>query len=306
MRAMEPLYLSGLTAAGKTAVGLRLADALPVEVEFINADAYQHYCGMEIISAAPSADEKARYPHHRFSVTQPTASCDANHFAEQTHLAISAVQARGALPIVIGGSGLYVKAITHGIGDVPPSDPALRAQLAQRDLESLVAELRQLDPRGAEQTDLKNRRYVSRKLEICLLTGQSASALSGGWKNDDPDILGFVLLREREELVPRIDQRVLEMFAMGAVEEVTKLPEQLSETAAKAIGLREIRAHLAGELTRAECIERIQIATRQYAKRQRTWFRRETCFTPINLTLLKSEDEAVSQIVKTWHARCGA
>jgi tRNA dimethylallyltransferase len=197
---------------------------------------------------------------------------------------IREIQSRGKTPIVTGGSGLYLKFLTHGPAPLPTCDANLRAQLDARSLEDLVAELRSLDPIEAARTALQNRRFVSRALEICLLTGEKASDLRDQWETKTRDISaslrGVVIQRSRPELHARIAVRTRAMLDGGAIEEVAALPE-VSRNCEKAIGFREIRALIAGGIDRAACEDRINAATRQYAKRQETWFRRETWLTPV-------------------------
>jgi len=158
----------------------------------------------------------------------------------------------------------------------------MREKLRERPLEDKVAELLALDPAAAATVNLRNPRYVERALEICLLTGKPQSELRQSFQNAQPKVRGIVLNWEREALCRRIDARTRQMFASGALEEVAALGD-MSITACKAIGIREIRDHLAGKLTHEQTIEAITIATRQYAKRQATWFRRETCYQTICL-----------------------
>jgi tRNA dimethylallyltransferase len=218
-------------------------------------------------------------------------------FRAAAEAAIRDIQARGRAVIVAGGSGLYVKALTHGLSKLPAADPKLRAQLNELSLDELCERLLKLDPAIADQVDLKNRRRVTRALEICLLTGRPASqqrtqvvaegtqvvAADAVRGQPRPASTGIFVTRERAELYRRIDRRVEKMFAEGVVDEVRALSE-LGSTAEKALGLREIRALLAGEISEAECIEKIQQATRHYAKRQLTWFQRQDNFEPLNLS----------------------
>lgn len=284
-----PLYLAGQTGSGKTAVALELARRL-APVEIINADAFQVYRGLEILSAAPSEAERALVPHHLFAVLPPTDECDAAGFARLAREKIDEVAAR-ALPLVVGGSGLYLKAITHGLAPTPKGDPALREELAGLPHELLVERYRSLDPEGAARTNLRNRRYVTRNLEICLLTGEPASRLKNEWAENAPVIRAVYLHRDREDLYSRINRRTLAMFENGVLDEVAALGN-LSGTAEKAIGLREIRRHLAGEIDLETCIESIRRATRRYAKRQASWFRRETAFH--RLQIEPDEEPAVT------------
>jgi tRNA dimethylallyltransferase len=184
--------------------------------------------------------------------------------------------------IVCGGNGLYIKALTHGLSRLPGADPKLREKLEDTTSDELFQSLRALDPEGSEKIDRQNRRRLIRAVEVCLLTRKPFSAQRSEWDQEMPAD-GVLLDRERAELYERIDRRTEQMFAAGVVDEV-RAATDLGSTAEKTLGLREIRALLAGEISRAECIARIQQATRRYAKRQLTWFRRQTNFPSLNLS----------------------
>ncbi|MDF1816915.1 MAG: tRNA (adenosine(37)-N6)-dimethylallyltransferase MiaA [Verrucomicrobiales bacterium] len=287
----QPIYIAGQTGSGKTGVSIELAQRLG-GAEIINADAYQVYEGIEILSAAPDESEKQGIPHHLFGSIPLDEECDAAHFSDLARREINRLSEQ-AIPIVVGGSGLYLKSITHGLAPTPKGDEALRRKLAERSLEDLVLDYETLDPEGAAKTNLKNRRYVTRNLEICLLTGQRASELKAGWENDAPDICGIFLQRAREDIYDRINRRTVMMFEAGVVDEIRNLPEDLSVTAQKAIGLREIQSMIAGEISESDCIAAIQQITRRYAKRQETWFKKEKQYRPV----LCEADDSASQIV---------
>lgn len=278
--APEPFYLCGPTASGKSALALGLAESMDGEI--VNADAFQLYRGLEIVSAAPLPDELAAVPHHLFGVLDPTENADAQRYAGLARPVIAEIQARGKTPIVTGGSGLYLKFLTHGAAPLPTGDPALRAELDALPLPDLVARLTELDPVEASRTALANRRFVSRALEICLLSGRKASELRDGWASRTAEISaqlrGIVIRRTRPDLHERIARRTRAMLAGGALDEVAALTD-ISENLEKAIGFREIRALQAGEIDLARCEELISAATRQYAKRQETWFKREAWLT---------------------------
>lgn len=273
---MQTVYVCGATAVGKTSHALALACEIGGEI--VNGDAFQLFRGIEILSAAPSAEEKSAAPHHLFGVLDPEESCDAGRYAEMAGKVISEINARGNTAVVVGGSGLYLKFLTHGASPLPRGDKALRAELDARPLEELLAELEKLDPAEAAQVDRHNPRYVSRALEICLLSGKRVSEMRDSWAEKTREIEstlnGVWLIRSREDLHRRIALRTEKMLAEGVVEEVAALGG-VSGSWEKAIGVKEIRRLLAGEISRAECAELITSATRQYAKRQETWFRRE-------------------------------
>lgn len=279
----RPIYICGPTASGKSALALEMA--IELDGEIVNADAFQLYRGLEIVSAAPTLAERSRVPHHLYGVVDPAAATDAGSYLRLALPVIEEIQSRGKTPVVTGGSGLYLKFLTHGPAPLPAGDAALRVSLDSRPLADLVAQLWLLDPAEAARTALQNRRFVSRALEICLLTGQPASTLRDQWETKTREIAaslrGLVIRRSRADLHARIAARTRRMLDGGAVEEVAALTD-VSPNCGKAIGLREIRALLAGEIDRATCGELINAATRQYAKRQETWFRREEWLKPIS------------------------
>jgi tRNA dimethylallyltransferase len=276
----QPFYICGPTASGKSALAIDYASQLDGEI--VNADAFQLYRGLEIISAAPSADEFSRVPHHLYGVLAATEIADSQRYVCLAQPVIAEIESRGKTPIITGGSGLYLKFLTHGAAPLPTADTTLRAEMAARTLPDLVAQLTALDPLEASRTALQNRRFVSRALEICLLSGEKASTLRDGWAAKTLEISsqlrGLVIQRSRPDLHARIARRTQAMLDGGALAEVRRLTD-VSPNCEKAIGFREIRALLAGEIDRPTCEGAINAATRQYAKRQETWFRREHWLT---------------------------
>lgn len=277
----EPIYICGPTASGKSALATALANELGGEI--VNADAFQLYRGAPVLTAAPSRADLESMPHHLYGVLDPSEPCDAMRYRQMALPVIEEIQQRGLRPIVAGGSGLYLKFLSHGPSPLPPGDPDLRSDLDRRSLESLVEQLKELDPVEASRTDTSNRRYVSRALEICLLSGQRCSELRDRWETRsrkiDASLLGLVVHRQREDLHRRIEERTRRMLECGALDEVAALPEQMAGFE-KAIGISQIREHLSGNVDLPRCHERIAAATRQYAKRQETWFRREKWLQP--------------------------
>ena len=277
----QPIYVCGPTASGKSSLAVELACLLGGEI--VNADAYQLYRGLEIISAAPDASELSSAPHCLYGVLEQEELCDAMRFREMALIAIAEIQSRGKLPIITGGSGLYLKFLSHGPSSVPTGDETLREQLSLESDDALVARLSEIDPEGAALTNLKNRRYVIRALEICLLTGRKMSEVKNDWKHKsaaiEKNLRGVYLQWDKDLLRERINRRVDIMLESGAIEEVAALKNP-SATCEKAIGIPQIKSYLAGEINLGECKERIAAATRQYAKRQRTWFSKENWLTP--------------------------
>lgn len=308
-------YLCGPTASGKSACAVALATRIGGEI--VNADAFQLYAGLDQLTAKPSADEQAAVPHHLVGVLAPDDACDAQRFRALALPVIQDILARGKWPIVVGGSGLYLKSLTHGLAPLPPADPTVRAELAALTPEARIAELLRLDPAAPDNVPLQNDRYVTRALEICLLTGQPQSALRASWQQDQPTFLGAFLHRERDDLYHRINQRVRTMIETGALDEVRTLlagpsvaprhPTLAPDTPLppdtglyKAIGVRELATHLRGECTLQEAIAAIQQATRRYAKRQFTWFKREHGFQTVCLTSDSTAQSMLDSILERF------
>jgi tRNA dimethylallyltransferase len=280
---LEPIYVCGPTASGKSALAIQLAKEYHGEV--INADAFQLYHGLNIITAMPSDEEQSIVPHHLFGILSPKETCDAQHYLDVALPIICSIQQRGKTPIIVGGSGLYLKFLTHGPSPLPPSDPKLRERLDKFSLDELIKQLQSLDPKEVTQVSLQNRRYVSRSLEICLLSGKKVSELRDSWltanTNLSSSLRGYLISLSRKVLHQRILERTKKMLESGAIDEIRN-QSNLSTTAVKAIGISQIRSLLLDEIDYATCLEQIIVATRQYAKRQETWFRKEAWLTNIS------------------------
>lgn len=280
MNPAETIHLVGSTASGKSAVALALAEQIGGEI--ISVDSMQVYRGLDIGTAKPTADERARIPHHLIDVVELDEPFDAARFIALARLAEMEIQARGRVPIFCGGTGLYFKAFLEGLGDAPPSDAAVRAELEATPLAQLIEELQQRDPVTHERIDRQNPRRVVRALEVIRLTGRPFSDQRAAWSTESqpakPRALIFGLLRESADLHTRINTRVEEMFARGLVQETRFLLHRGLEknpTALQAIGYRQVVEHLRWECPLAETVELVKIKTRQFAKRQMTWFRRQ-------------------------------
>jgi tRNA dimethylallyltransferase len=295
-------FIVGPTAVGKSELAADVARELGAEV--ISADAFQIYRGLDLLTAKPDAATLAKAPHHLIGTMSILDEMNAEKFRKLALQAISEVHSRGKLAIVVGGSGLYIKALTHGLDCAPAADPDLRAQLGESSLEELRQKLLRVDPDAARKIDMKNRRRVQRALEICLLTGKPASQQRTEWSAGGPSATGVFVFRDREDLYQRINRRVERMFEDGVIEEVRTVGAT-SEAASKMIGLREIRDLLDGKLSMLQCAAAIQQATRRYAKRQLTWFRRQTSFQPLNLSLLTHNEARISLLAKLSEVLAG-
>ena len=286
-------FIVGPTATGKSELAADVAREIGAEI--VSADAFQLYRGLDLLTAKPDAATLAKASHHLVGTTPLHEAMNAEKYRRAASRLIDEIHSRGNLALVVGGSGLYIKALTHGLAPLPDPDAKLRERLNDMSLDALRAQLAELDPKTAEKIDLKNRRRVVRALEICLLTGKPFSAQRPRVTASHSEAArGVFVFRDREELYERINQRVETIFERGVIEEV-RAAGATSATASQMIGLREIREFLAGKKSQPQCIAEIQQATRRYAKRQLTWFRRQTIFAPLNLSFL-THNEAVKWI----------
>jgi tRNA dimethylallyltransferase len=297
---MTPLLLAGPTAVGKSQVALLLAEELGGEI--ISVDSMQVYRGLDIGTAKPSAAERARIPHHLIDVVEVTEAFDAARFSVLANEAVAAVQARGKVPILCGGTGLYFKAFQSGLGDAPPASLALRTELQATPLPELLRELATGDPETYARIDRNNPRRVFRAVEIIRLTGKpvrraawSVESSAGGY--------AFGLSRLSGDLRRRIDVRVDEMFQLGLVAETERLLERglaQNPVAMQALGYRQVAEHLRGQRPLAETMELVKIRTRQFAKRQMRWFKRQMRLSWLNLAPTESPADSAIVIAREW------
>jgi tRNA dimethylallyltransferase len=274
-----PLWvIVGPTAVGKTAFAIELAEAAGGEI--VSADSRLLYRGMDIGTAKPSPQELARVPHHLIDVTSPDQPWPLPQYQAAALAAIRDIQARGRQPLLVGGTGQYIRAVVEG-WDIPPGDPggqvraALEADLAREGVGALAARLREADPASAEKVDLRNPRRVVRALEVALTTGGSFVAQR---RKTAPSFASrqIGLTRPRPELYARIDARVEAMLAAGLVAEVEALRAQgfgWDLPAMSALGYRQIGQFLRGECSLAEAVQRIKRDTRVFVRRQANWFK---------------------------------
>src|SRR5437588_8067663 len=296
-------FIVGPTATGKSEIAADVSAAL--DTETVSADAFQIYRGLDLLTAKPDTTTLAKAPHHLIGTISILEEMNAAKFRGLALEAIAEIQSRRKRALVVGGSGLYVKALTHGLSVAPGSDPKTRAKLTKLSLDQLRRRLVDLDPESACKIDMKNRRRVIRALEVCLLSGRPASAQRTDWAGNVP-AHGVFVFRDRDDLYERINRRVEAMFEGGVIEEV-RAADAMSETASKMIGLREIRELLGGKMSILQCVAAIQQATRRYAKRQLTWFRRQPNFQPLNLSLLSHNEvvKRISQLAKSFEVAQG-
>jgi len=302
-----PILIAGQTAVGKSEIALQLAERLGGEI--VAVDSMQVYRGLDIGTAKPSSADRARVAHHLIDICDLAESFDVAKHIRLAQKAVEQIQSRGRVPILCGGTGLYFKAFLSGLGEAPSADPELRARLEAMPFEALLRELHERDSAAYEKIDKQNPRRVIRAVEVIRLTGKKFSQQRARWgetagepkvgssRRDDrtsqpvlrsssaeggravPSISNFfAFTRQPDDLRRRIDVRVDTMFASGLVEETRELLKhglEENKTAMQAIGYRQVVEHLRGERSLAETIELVKIKTRQFAKRQLTWFRRQ-------------------------------
>jgi tRNA dimethylallyltransferase len=296
------LFIAGPTAIGKSEIALRLAEQRGGEI--ISVDSMQVYRGLDIGTAKPSPAERARVPHHLLDICALSEAFDAARFLNLAQTVVGEIQSRGHIPIFCGGTGLYFKAFLSGLGEAPATDAALRAELEAASFEDLLRELRERDPAAYEKIDKQNPRRVVRAVEVIRLTGKPFSTQRAEWKSNttQPAPNFFCLNRKTADLHERINARVDDMFRLGLVAETENLLKHgLAENkfAMQAIGYRQVVEHLRGERSLAGTVELVKVRTRQFAKRQLTWFRRHADARWIELSAAEPLEAYVRQIGET-------
>ena len=272
------IAIVGPTASGKSAAALKVAEARGGEI--VSCDSVQVYRGLDVGTAKPTAAERARVPHHVIDVVAPDEPFSAARYAELADRAIAEVRARGREPIVCGGTGLYLRALRFGLFDAPPRDAALRERLYDEERArpgALHARLGAVDPESAARLQPRDLVRVVRALEVEALTGVPLSRHHAAHAPVERHVMQVLVLDPRAALDARIAARADAMLAAGLLDETRALVARYGGElpALASVGYRESVAHLAGRLTLAELAPAIVRATRRYARRQRTWFRKE-------------------------------
>jgi tRNA dimethylallyltransferase len=272
-------FLTGPTACGKSSIALALADRLPIEI--VGMDSMTLYRGMNIGTDMPSTADHARTPHHLFEVLEPHESATVHWYLQEARRICDEIRQRGRTPMFVGGTPLYLKTLLRGLFEGPAADEALRTELElQADrigVEALHRQLAEIDPPSSNRIKSRDRRRIIRAIEVHRLTGIPLSH----WQREfdrpaDPPPKVACTLRPRDELYRRINERAPRMFDAGWEMEVSRLMERdqpLARGPAQAVGIQEIQRLMAGELTKETAIDLIQTRTRQFCKRQMTWFR---------------------------------
>lgn len=275
-----PLALiAGPTASGKSALALALAERARGTV--INADSAQVYRDLAIVSARPTPDEEARAPHLLYGYRDGADACSAADWAEDAKAAVAEARGERRLPVIVGGTGLYIRTLIDGIAPVPEIDPAIRAEVRAMPVARAHAALTREDPEAAARLRPTDTVRVARALEVARSTGRTLAAWQRakvGGIGGEVDLHPLILLPPRDWLYARCDERFEKMFSDEGIAEVRSLIERRLPPLApvmRAIGVREIAAFLRAELSREQALEAGRTATRQYAKRQYTWFNRQ-------------------------------
>lgn len=273
------IILAGPTASGKTALSLRAAAA--VDGVIINADSMQVYRGLSILTAAPTAEEMAAAPHRLFGYLDPAVPCSAGQWVESARIAVYETWQEGRTPIVVGGTGMYLKTLLHGISPIPDIALETRSRIRALPVEEAYARLRIADPAMAERLEPGDTQRILRALEVWEDTGKSLlhwQSLAPIPPLPDAAFEVYRLTLDRALLYARCDRRLAQMVENGALDELRALlarglPDDLP--AMRAVGVPELARHLRGEWTLEQAVEKAQQATRNYAKRQLTWLRHQ-------------------------------
>jgi tRNA dimethylallyltransferase len=268
----------GPTAGGKSDLAVEAAIALRAggrAAEIVTADAFQVYRGMDIGTAKPTAEERRGVRHHLIDIVEPSEAFTVSDWVGVANAAINEIRSRGCVPIVVGGTHLYIKALLDGLFEGPDPDPVLREELRGLPAAARRAELERVDPGAAARIHPNDERRTLRALEIFRQTGTPISALQSQWdKETRTDCVLGGLDWPSELLNPRINARVKSMMERGLLEETRGLLPRLGRQAREALGYKQLIEHLEGRCTLEEAVERIKIETRRFAKNQRKWLRR--------------------------------
>ncbi|MHC4197912.1 MAG: tRNA (adenosine(37)-N6)-dimethylallyltransferase MiaA [Planctomycetota bacterium] len=293
----QPLWiLTGPTASGKSGVALHIARGIGAEI--ISADSMQVYRGMDVGTAKPTREARADVTHHLIDIVEPSERYSVGRFVSDAHKAIADIESRGKRYIIVGGTGLYIKALREGLFSAPEADWALREELMavaeERGSEYLHNALREVDPQSAERIPEGDLRRTVRALEVHRKTGHAISLLHREWGQGGGKSVLIALYRRKTNLYRRIEERVDRMLELGLIEEVERLlsrPDKPGKQAREALGYKEVIEHLEGKLSADEMRDKIKQNTRRFAKRQMTWFR---SFCRVNWVAVNEGEDAES------------
>jgi tRNA dimethylallyltransferase len=300
------IILLGPTGVGKTGASFLLARKLGTEI--IGSDSMQIYRGMDIGTAKPTLEERAEVRHHMIDIVDPSESFSTGQYIEKVAPIIENLLAGGKIPLIVGGTGLYIKAITRGIFSGPSADWHLRESLLDIEEDergSLFAYLSEIDPEAAAKIEKTDTRRIVRAIEVRMKSGEKISLLQKMCTQPLPyEFIKLGLSRERSELYRMIEERVDRMVASGLREEVAKLLRTNPGRAPlQAIGYKEFALHIKGSMPLEEAVALVKRNTRRYAKRQFTWFRKEGGIRWIDISGMHADREIFNAIERVLHCR---
>ncbi len=295
MEREKPLIvITGPTAAGKTDFSIKLAKAIGGEI--ISADSMQVYRELDIGTDKISPDRMEGIPHHLIDIVDPDDYFSVADFVKEADKAIREIRKRGKFPLIVGGTAFYIRALLYGLSPVPPADEDIRRELSKLSTEELYSSLKEVDPDYASKIHKTDRKRIIRALEVYKLTGKPLSSFKLPEK-PRYDFYGYFLYRNRDELYRRINNRVDSQIERGLVQEARKLLSYgKGITAFQALGYKEMLPYIEGRVSLEEAVRNLKRRTRQFAKRQFTWFRKEKGFKWINLSEIPEQE--VINIIK--------
>lgn len=297
---LKGIVISGATGVGKTDLSIKLAKRLNADI--ISADASQVYKFLDIGTAKVTEDEMQGIKHYMIDVVEPDEDYSVGDFEVEVNKILHEKEENAENIILVGGTGLYIRAITDGFSDLPTKDEKIRKDLEEKSLEELQEILKELDLQAYNEIDLNNKLRLVRAIEVCKITGGKFSELRvKNIKKNNYNFLKVFLTRNREELYERINKRVDIMIQKGLVEEAKKVYNNYEDSLYKisAIGYKELFNYFDGKVSLEEAIEDIKRESRRYAKRQMTWFRKEKDYLIYNLSEI-SEKEIIEDILRNY------
>lgn len=308
-RRAKVLYIVGPTAVGKSKVAILVAERIGGEI--VSADSRQIFAGIEIGSGALTTSEQRGIAHHLLASEPPGRKMTAAEFAKRAQQIVKEIVSRGHLPMVVGGSGLYIKALLDGLTLAPPASKeiryALSTEIESKGMPAMREELQSVDPDYARYVGPNDHRRLIRALEVYRTTGKPLSSFHTGRGGSDGKAMVFGLNRPRGELIERIKLRIRQMLDSGWIEEVNRLFGSVSLDAPvwETVGCKQLASALRGEITVEKAIELTEIATRQFAKRQMTWFRADERIIWLEGSGEGVEEQWAEEIVRQWSAQPG-
>ncbi|WP_456454952.1 tRNA (adenosine(37)-N6)-dimethylallyltransferase MiaA [Thermovibrio sp.] len=292
---MKPLIvITGPTATGKTDFSIKLAREIGGEI--ISADSMQVYKGLDVGTDKVSEEIREEIPHYLIDVVEPTQKFSVADFVKEADKAIKKIWEKGKYPIVVGGTGFYIRALLYGLPQTPPSREEIRRELSKVSTEELYKEVKRVSPEYAEKVGKKDRKRLIRALEVYRITGKPITAFKREQRKPRYPFLGYFLYRNRQELYRRIEERVESQVKRGLLNEAKKLLSYGKDlTALQALGYKEMKGYLQGKMGLEEAKELLKRRTKEFAKRQFTWFKREKGFKWVNLSEV-GQDELINLI----------